>query len=65
MALPVVDPADIAEVAAAVPREGGHSGRTCELTGPEPISPRGQAAVISEAPGEEVALRGTVRGGGP
>lgn len=56
VALPVVDPADIAEVAAAALREDGHAGRTYELTGPEAISPRGQAPVISEALGEEVAL---------
>ncbi|MGW8947448.1 Rossmann-fold NAD(P)-binding domain-containing protein [Streptomyces koyangensis] len=56
VALPVIDPADIAEVAAAALREDGHAGRTYELTGPEAISPRGQAAVISEALGEEVAL---------
>ncbi|MFE7674498.1 NAD(P)H-binding protein [Streptomyces albidoflavus] len=56
VALPVIDPADIAEVAAAALREDGHAGRTYELTGPEAISPRGQAAVISEALGEQVAL---------
>ncbi|MEU6776243.1 NAD(P)H-binding protein [Streptomyces sp. NPDC046759] len=56
VALPVIDPADVAAVAAAVLREDGHAGRAYELTGPEPISPRGQAAVISEALGEEVAF---------
>jgi uncharacterized protein YbjT (DUF2867 family) len=56
VALPVVDPADIAEVAAAALREDGHAGRTYELTGPEAISPRRQAAVISEALGEEVTF---------
>ncbi|MFD7453893.1 SDR family oxidoreductase [Kitasatospora sp. NPDC059827] len=56
VALPVVDPADIAEVAAAALRENGHAGRTYELTGPEAISPRRQAAVISEALGEELAF---------
>ncbi|MEU9298894.1 NAD(P)H-binding protein [Streptomyces sp. NPDC048269] len=56
VALPVIDPADIAEVAAAALREDGHAGRTYELTGPEPISPRRQAAVISGALGEEVAF---------
>ncbi|MGI5353205.1 SDR family oxidoreductase [Streptomyces sp. CA-250714] len=56
VALPVVDPADIAEVAAAALREDGHAGRTYELTGPEAISPRRQAAAISEALGEEVAF---------
>lgn len=56
VALPVIDPADIAAVAAATLCEDGHSGRTFELTGPEAISPRWQAAVISEALGEEVAF---------
>ncbi len=56
VALPVVDPADIAEVAAAALREDGHAGHTYELTGPEAISPRQQAAVISEALGEDVTF---------
>ncbi|MEE1744543.1 MULTISPECIES: SDR family oxidoreductase [unclassified Streptomyces] len=56
VALPVIDPADIAEVAAAVLCEDGHAGRTYELTGPEAISPSRQAAVISEALGEEVTF---------
>ncbi|MGW0903408.1 SDR family oxidoreductase [Streptomyces sp. NPDC002853] len=56
VALPVVDPADIAAVAAAALHEQGHAGRTYELTGPELISPRRQAAVISRALGEEVTF---------
>lgn len=56
VALPVVDPADIAAVAAAALREDGHAGRVYELTGPEPISPRGQAEVIAAALGEKVAF---------
>uniref|UniRef100_A0AAU2UWB8 NAD(P)H-binding protein n=1 Tax=Streptomyces sp. NBC_00003 TaxID=2903608 RepID=A0AAU2UWB8_9ACTN len=56
VALPVIDPADIAAVAAAALHEDGHAGRTYELTGPEAISPHRQAAVISEALGEEVAF---------
>ncbi|GII79567.1 NmrA family transcriptional regulator [Sphaerisporangium rufum] len=51
--LPFVDPADIAEVAAAALR-GGHEGRTYVLTGPEPISPRRRAQVIGEALGAPV-----------
>lgn len=62
VALPVIDPADIAEVASVALREDGHAGRTYELTGPEAISPSGQAAVISEALGEEVALVELSRG---
>ncbi|MGV9312863.1 SDR family oxidoreductase [Streptomyces sp. NPDC003691] len=56
VALPVVDPADIAAVAAAALREDGHSGRTYELTGPRAVSPREQTAAISRALGEEVAF---------
>jgi uncharacterized protein YbjT (DUF2867 family) len=56
VALPVIDPADIATVAAVALLEDGHAGRTYELTGPEAISPRRQAAVISEALGEEVTF---------
>lgn len=54
VALPVVDPADVAEVAAAALREDGHSGRIYVLTGPEVISPRTQSAAIAEALGEKV-----------
>ncbi len=54
VALPAIDPRDIAEVAAAVLRNPGHGGRTYELTGPEPISPRAQTAAIAEAVGEPV-----------
>ncbi|MFD5700675.1 SDR family oxidoreductase [Streptomyces lasiicapitis] len=56
VALPVIDPADIAAVAAAALHEDGHAGRTYELTGPVAISPRQQTAAISRALGEEVAF---------
>ncbi|MFI6638648.1 SDR family oxidoreductase [Streptomyces sp. NPDC050504] len=52
--LPVVDPADIAAVAARVLRGAGHTGRTYELTGPAPVTPREQARAIGEALGEPV-----------
>ncbi|MFD3457591.1 NAD(P)H-binding protein [Streptomyces sp. NPDC058691] len=53
VALPVVDPADIAGAAAVVLRDDlrVHAGRTYELTGPAPVSPREQAAAIGEALG--------------
>jgi uncharacterized protein YbjT (DUF2867 family) len=54
VALPAIDPADIAEVAAVVLREPGHAGAIYTLTGPEPISPRQQAAAIGNALGEPV-----------
>jgi uncharacterized protein YbjT (DUF2867 family) len=52
--LPAIDPADIAEVAAAALREPGHEGSIYTLTGPEPISPRQQAAAIGDALGKPV-----------
>lgn len=54
VALPAVDPADIAEVAALALRERGHGGGVHTLTGPVPITPRQQAAVIGAALGEPV-----------
>ncbi|OQO95058.1 NmrA family transcriptional regulator [Saccharomonospora piscinae] len=52
--LPLVDPADVAEVAAVALRCTGHERRTHTLTGPEAISPRMQAAVIGAALAEPV-----------
>ncbi|WP_433733662.1 SDR family oxidoreductase [Nocardia sp. CA-129566] len=49
VALPAIDPADIAEVAAHVLRTEGHSGTTYELTGPAAISPREQADIVAAA----------------
>ncbi|NML55440.1 NAD(P)H-binding protein [Streptomyces sp. R302] len=54
IALPVVDPADIADVAAVALRQDGHNGRTYVLTGPEAVGPRRQVAMLSEVLGEEV-----------
>ncbi|WP_433760864.1 NAD(P)H-binding protein [Nocardia sp. CA-135398] len=55
IALPAIDPGDIAEVAATVLRTDGYSGRTYELTGPAAISPRQQAHAVEDALG--TALR--------
>ncbi|MFG2554450.1 NAD(P)H-binding protein [Streptomyces sp. NPDC048581] len=54
VALPTVDPADIAEVAAVALREPGHDGEVYELTGPATVSPRQQTAAIEEVLGEAV-----------
>ncbi|MFI9616321.1 SDR family oxidoreductase [Streptomyces sp. NPDC052023] len=54
VALPVVDPADIAEVASVALREDGHTGRAYELTGPAGVSPRRQAQDLGDAVGAEV-----------
>ncbi|ALG10227.1 NAD(P)H-binding protein [Kibdelosporangium phytohabitans] len=49
VALPSIDPADIAGVAAEALRSDGHAGKTYVLTGPAAVSPRQQVAAISEA----------------
>ncbi|MFI6581306.1 NAD(P)H-binding protein [Embleya sp. NPDC050493] len=54
VALPPIDPADIADVAVAVLTEEGHHGRTYELTGPRALSPRERAEVLAGALGEPV-----------
>jgi len=54
--LPWVDPADIAEVAAAALRDGIHAGRTYELTGPALISPRERAQAIGNALGTPISF---------
>jgi uncharacterized protein YbjT (DUF2867 family) len=54
VAIPVIDPDDIAAVAAVVLRTDGHSGRIYELSGPASISPREQAAAIGDVLGEPV-----------
>jgi uncharacterized protein YbjT (DUF2867 family) len=54
--LPVVDPLDIAEVAAAALRESGHSGRSYLLTGPAAVTPREQTAVLGRALGQELTF---------
>jgi uncharacterized protein YbjT (DUF2867 family) len=44
----VVDPADIAAVAAVCLTQDGHNHQAYELTGPEPLSPPDQVAILSE-----------------
>ncbi|WP_129842448.1 NAD(P)H-binding protein [Streptomyces sp. RFCAC02] len=52
--LPMVDPADVAEVAAAALLRPGHAGAVYELTGPAPTTPRDRAAAIGAALGTPV-----------
>jgi uncharacterized protein YbjT (DUF2867 family) len=54
VALPPVDPDDIAAVAAAALLEDGHAGKAYVLTGPALISPRQQASAIAGVLGEPV-----------
>ncbi|MEU5153013.1 NAD(P)H-binding protein [Glycomyces sp. NPDC021274] len=52
--LPVIDPRDIAHVAAAALTDDGHQGKAYTLTGPALITPRGQSEAIAAAIGEPV-----------
>ncbi|MFF4343179.1 NAD(P)H-binding protein [Kitasatospora sp. NPDC001540] len=62
IAMPVLDPADVASVAAAALRTGEvrggvadeHVGRVYALTGPEAVTPRRQAELLGELLGEKV-----------
>ncbi|MEU5689670.1 NmrA family transcriptional regulator [Streptomyces venezuelae] len=59
--VPVVDPTDIAEVAAACLRGDRHTGEIYELTGPEVITPREQTAAIAAALGSPVRFHELTR----
>ncbi|RDG35960.1 SDR family oxidoreductase, partial [Streptomyces corynorhini] len=52
--VPIIDPADIAAVAAACLLDDQHIGGVYELTGPELITPRGQTEAIATALGSPV-----------
>ncbi|MEV6250926.1 NAD(P)H-binding protein [Streptomyces sp. NPDC051742] len=56
VALPVVDPLDIAEVAARALRDPAHTGRTYVLTGPVAVSPREQVAALAGAVGDSIGF---------
>lgn len=51
----VVDPADIGAVAAACLTQDGHDHRIYELTGPEPLTPSDQVAVLSRVLGRTLS----------
>ncbi|MGW6934351.1 SDR family oxidoreductase [Lentzea sp. NPDC054927] len=59
--VPIIDPADIAEVAAACLLDDRHTGGVYELTGPEVITPREQAAAIAAALSEPVRFHELTR----
>ncbi|UJW30142.1 NAD(P)H-binding protein [Saccharothrix sp. AJ9571] len=61
IALPTVDPADIAGIAAAALTRPGHHGQAYVLTGPEPITPRQQVAALADALGEPVGFQEQTR----
>ncbi|MGW7534429.1 SDR family oxidoreductase [Amycolatopsis sp. NPDC054798] len=59
--VPIIDPADIAEVAAACLLDDRHIGGVYELTGPEVITPRQQTAALAAALGTPVQFRELTR----
>ncbi|MFJ9693794.1 SDR family oxidoreductase [Kitasatospora sp. NPDC101183] len=59
--LPILDPTDIAETAAACLLDDRHSGNVYELTGPELISPRRQAQALAAALGSPVRFHDLTR----
>lgn len=59
--VPIVDPADIAEVAAACLLDDRHTGGVYELTGPEVITPRRQVEAIAAALGSPVRFHDLTR----
>ncbi|MFE3603485.1 SDR family oxidoreductase [Streptomyces sp. NPDC059142] len=59
--VPVVDPADIAEVAAACLLDDRHTGGIFALTGPEVITPRQQSEAIAAALGSPVGFHELTR----
>ncbi|WP_194917371.1 SDR family oxidoreductase [Catenulispora rubra] len=59
--VPIVDPADIAAVAAASLTDDRHTGGVYELTGPEVITPRQQTAAIAAALGSPVRFHELTR----
>lgn len=54
VALPVIDPADVAAAAVAALLDDTHTGHVYELTGPAALSPRQQTAAIADAIREPV-----------
>jgi (4-alkanoyl-5-oxo-2,5-dihydrofuran-3-yl)methyl phosphate reductase len=50
-ALPVIDPEDIAAVAAVVLTTPGHTGKAYELSGPEPLTSEQQVNILAEIAG--------------
>lgn len=59
--VPIIDPADIAEVAAACLLDDRHTGGVYELTGPEVITPRQQAEAVASALGSPLRFHDLTR----
>ncbi|HEX2312908.1 MAG TPA: NAD(P)H-binding protein [Thermomonospora sp.] len=56
---PVIDPADVADVAARVLTEDGHDGRTYALTGPEELTAFDKVRAIGAALGRDLTFEET------
>ncbi|QRP49328.1 SDR family oxidoreductase [Amycolatopsis sp. FDAARGOS 1241] len=56
VALPVVDPADVASVAAAAVLDDSHTGALYTVTGPQALTPRDRAAALGAALGEPIGF---------
>jgi uncharacterized protein YbjT (DUF2867 family) len=54
----VIDPADIAAVAATALRSPGHEGRTYALSGPQALRPGERVAILGQALGRELRFEG-------
>ncbi|MFI5613653.1 NAD(P)H-binding protein [Amycolatopsis sp. NPDC051903] len=54
VALPFVDPADVASVAAAALLDDSHAGASYTVTGPAALTPRDRAAALATALGEPI-----------
>ncbi|WP_134665036.1 MULTISPECIES: NAD(P)H-binding protein [unclassified Amycolatopsis] len=59
--VPIIDPADIGEVAAACLRDDRHVGGVYELTGPAVITPRQQTEALAAALGKPVRFQELTR----
>lgn len=59
--VPIIDPADIAAVAAACVLDDRHAGGAYELTGPEVVTPRQQTEAIAAALGSPVRFHELTR----
>ncbi len=53
-----VDPYDLASVAAAALKTGDHDGRTYRVTGPEPLRPADQVAILADVLGRPLEFVG-------
>lgn len=56
VALPLIDPADVASVAVTTMVGGNHAGQAYSLTGPEALTPPEQVATVASVLGRELAF---------